>query len=156
MTDKKVVLVTGASRGIGLAAVRRLVYGTPSIPASRVVTLSRTLTEDLAALAHEKPDDLVTVQGDVTSEKDNLSARDEALKRWGRLDALILNAGIVDHQMCADLTPERFMHVLNVNTVSLALTVRIALPELRKSHGSVVFVSSGSATSNYSSWAAYK
>ena len=107
-------------------------------------------------MAREKPDDLVTVQGDVTSEKDNLSGRDEALKRWGRLDALILNAGIVDHQMCADLTPERFLHVLNVNTVSLALTVRIALPELRKSHGSVVFVSSGSATSNYSSWAAYK
>ena len=70
MTDKKVVLVTGASRGIGLAAVRLLVYGTPSFPASRVVTLSRTLTDDPAALAREKPDDLVTVQGDVTSEKD--------------------------------------------------------------------------------------
>jgi len=53
-------------------------------------------------------------------------------------------------------TAERFLHVLNVNTVSLAVTVRICLPELRKHHGTVVFVSSGAAVGNYAAWPSYK
>lgn len=53
-------------------------------------------------------------------------------------------------------TPESFLEVLNVNTVSLATTVRSTLPALRKSGGAVVFVSSGAANGNYGSWASYK
>lgn len=48
------------------------------------------------------------------------------------------------------------MHVLNVNTVSLAVTVRVCLPELRKQRGTVVFVSSGAAVGNYAAWPSYK
>ena len=59
---------------------------------------------------------------------------------------------------CAPLTQtaDRFLHVLNVNTVSLAVTVRVCLPELRKQRGTVVFVSSGAAVGNYAAWPSYK
>lgn len=148
------ILVTGASRGIGLWAVRALLKGAQGVPASRVVTLSRTRTPELDALEKESTD-LAVVQGDVTKDADNQAALDAAMHRWGRLDGLILNAGIMDHQKCADVSAERFLHVMNVNAVSLTQTVRITLPALRKARGSVVFVSSGAATSNYASWAAY-
>lgn len=48
------------------------------------------------------------------------------------------------------------MHSLNVNTVSLIATIGAALPELRKHHGRVVFVSSGAAVGSVGSWAPYK
>lgn len=147
--DRQVVLVTGASRGIGLWTVRHL------LRACRVVALSRSRTPELEALAQAQPDDVAIVQGDVTRGAVHRAACDEALRRWGRLDALVLNAGVVDHQLCADVTPERFSHVLNVNVVSVTQTVRAALPALRAAHGSVVIVSSAAATSNIASWAAY-
>ncbi|WFD20945.1 hypothetical protein MCAP1_003200 [Malassezia caprae] len=154
-TEKKCVLVTGGSRGIGLEIVRCLLTGTEVIPPSRVVSLSRSVPAELETLAQEYPSDLVVVQGDVTEETDAEKARDAALKRWGRIDALVLNAGIAELAPCADLTAERFLHVLNVNTVSLAVTVRLCLPELRKQHGTVVFVSSGAAVGNYAAWPSY-
>lgn len=100
---KKCVLVTGASRGIGLEVVRLLLAGTEVIPASRVVTLSRSVSTELESLTKAYPDDLLVVQGDVTDEVDNVQARDTALKRWGHIDGLVLNAGIADFATCANL-----------------------------------------------------
>ena len=107
---KKCVLVTGGSRGIGLEVVRCLLTGTEVIPASRVVSLSRSIPAELEALAQEHPSDLVIVQGDVTDETDTVKARDAALERWGRLDALVLNAGIADLVSCANLVRARHSH----------------------------------------------
>jgi len=106
-TSKKCVLVTGGSRGIGLEIVRCLLTGTEVIPASHVVTLSRSIPAELEALAQEYPSDLAVVQGDVTHETDTEKARDAALEHWGRLDALVLNAGVADLVLCADLVRAR-------------------------------------------------
>lgn len=107
--EKKCVLVTGGSRGIGLEIVRYLLTGTDVIPASRVVSLSRSIPTELETLAQEYPSDLVVVQGDVTDEEDTVKARDAALERWHRLDALILNAGVTDLVTCADLVRARVL-----------------------------------------------
>lgn len=103
MVPKPVVLVTGGSRGIGLAIVKSLLNGTAKTPASNVVTLSRSSPDGLQALVSQFPDSLAVVQGDVTQRADNDRAVQAALNRWSRLDALVLNAGISDFVRIADL-----------------------------------------------------
>lgn len=160
MSDKPVVLLTGASRGLGLAILQLLLSGSTStqapIPASRVVTISRTLPTELVALQSSHASDLVCVQGDVTDEGVNAEAVRAAVDKFGALDAVVLNAGIVATQRIDSLEPKSLAHILNVNTVALVTTLGAALPELRKSsRASVVFVSSGAATGNIAGWGAY-
>ncbi|PWY96987.1 NAD(P)-binding protein [Testicularia cyperi] len=159
---KPVVLLTGASRGLGLGILKLLLSGSGSLStgsasfqAASVVTVSRTLSDELKALQTQHPDDLVCVQGDVADPNVNQHAVQTATHKWGRLNSVVLNAGIVTTDKIADLTPEAFSEILSVNTVSLVTTVRAALPALRASGGSVVFVSSGAAVGNTAGWTAY-
>lgn len=82
-----IVILTGASRGLGLAILRLLLERNV-----RVTTLSRTITPELAELAHAN---LEIVQGDVGVPADNQLAVDRTVKRWGGIDGLVLNAGTI-------------------------------------------------------------
>lgn len=109
MSTQKIVFVTGGSRGLGLAIVKFLVEGTSSIIPSKVVTLQRTVSPSLQELA-EKYDNLLIVTGDATKESDVEAARNAALERWGRIDSLVINAGVMEFALCSDmvrLTRER-------------------------------------------------
>lgn len=97
-----VVVITGASRGIGLAAVEMLLNGTSKFGPARVVALQRSMPEPLAALAARAEGNLALIQGDVTQAEDNARAVSAALDRWGHVDALILNAGVIAEERIAD------------------------------------------------------
>lgn len=164
---KPVVYVVGGSRGLGLEIVRLLLSGTQKFQACNVVSLSRSVPDDLKETEKQSGGALVAVQGDATKSADNEKAVQTAVKHWSRLDAVILNAGIMDVKRIADQvgaesrrssqqTPEEFADVLNVNTVSLIATLRAATPELRKTKGRAVFVSSGASSGNYAGWSSYK
>ncbi|SPO32795.1 related to dehydrogenase [Ustilago trichophora] len=160
MSDKPVVLLTGASRGLGLAILKLLLSGSSSasapFPASRVVTISRTLSPELSNLQSSHASSLICIQGDVTSASINTRAVSEAIEKFGRLDSVILNAGVVSTEKLSDLSPDSFAETLNINTISLVTTLSCSLPHLRKSSvGTVVFVSSGAATGNIAAWGAY-
>lgn len=103
MSNNQVVLVTGGSRGLGLAIVKRLLSGTEKTQAANVVALSRSLPEELKSLESKFPDALAIVQGDVTKLEDNDRAVKEALGRWKRLDAVVLNAGIAEFSRIENL-----------------------------------------------------
>lgn len=157
-----VVLVTGASRGIGLSIVSYLLGATPSktIKPVKVITLSRSLPQALADLQKQYPDDLETVQGDVLDEGVHKRVVDVAIKKWGRLDGMVLNAGSMEIGRVGGggLPPSSFASQININLTSLFTTSYYALPEIRKSPsglGRAVFISSGAAVGNYSGWAAY-
>ncbi|KAN0063982.1 hypothetical protein ACQY0O_003588 [Thecaphora frezii] len=156
-SDRAVILLTGCSRGLGLSILRLLLEGTSLFGACNVVAISRSLPEPLQALLAQHPTSCVHIQGSTTDDATSESAVKAALDRWGRLDALVLNAGVVDFARLAETTTEQFANQLNVNTVSLVATIRPAIPHLRqaKGGGRVVFVSSGAATGNTAAWSAY-
>ena len=94
------ILLTGASRGLGLS-VLTLLLRSPSLNAAgrappSVVTISRSLPAELEALAAEFPERLVCVQGDVVDKSVNVDAVGKAVERFGGLEAVILNAGVLD------------------------------------------------------------
>ncbi|KAH7343248.1 hypothetical protein B0J17DRAFT_641587 [Rhizoctonia solani] len=149
-----VIIVTGASRGIGLAVVGALLKSYKA----RVVTLSRTRTPEISALASEHQGSLEILEGDVTHERSAHSAVDLAKSKFGRLDGLILNAGTLDPLGRID-SPESnvegWKSMFDINFFSLLYLIKAGLPLLRESHGRVIFVSSGAATGGIAGWAAY-
>lgn len=166
------VILTGASRGLGLAILQILLekYN------ARVATLSRSLPDDLKAVAENYGKDrVVVVQGDISKPEDNNKVVKSAVEAFGGIDSLILNAGSLDpvgkhyRQLIyvgntayktagriADLPQDALVPFIQANILSTIYLVQVALPHLRKEQQSrVVVVSSGASTGNYAAWGLY-
>ncbi len=133
--DGRVVVVTGGGSGIGRAtAVAFATRGTH-------VVITGRRAERLAEVAGENP--LITpVTADVSDPTDAERVVDAAVSRWGRLDALVNNAGVFAAMPLAEIDPQRVSDLLAVNVLGPTLLTRAALPQLRTSRGAVVNVSS--------------
>jgi meso-butanediol dehydrogenase/(S,S)-butanediol dehydrogenase/diacetyl reductase len=94
--DHRTVLITGAARGIGAASARRLAAGGARLV---LADLDGAGVEKLAAELGG-----VAVQADVTRTADVVRMVDEPYRRWGRLDVLFNNAGVIRVQPMLDVT----------------------------------------------------
>jgi len=116
--EGRVVLITGAARGIGAAAARRLAAG-----GARLV-LADVNGEGVAKLAAELGQ--ASVQADVTRAADIARMVDEPYRRWGRLDVLFNNAGVIRIQPVLDVTEEEWDRVLAVNLRAVFFVLQAA------------------------------
>lgn len=132
-----ITLITGGNKGLGHETARRL-----SELGHTVVIGSRDRARGEAAAAGLGVD---FVELDVTSDASVAAAADSIRERFGKLDVLINNAGIIGQQRAIeDVDGPVFAEVLDTNTVSVVRTVQAFLPLLRESDApSVVNVSSG-------------
>ncbi|NUS45398.1 MAG: glucose 1-dehydrogenase [Mycobacteriaceae bacterium] len=134
--DGKVALITGAARGMGAAHARRFVA-----EGARVV-LGDVLDDEGAALADELGSDAVYLHHDVTS-ADDWSAAVAAADRFGRLDVVVNNAGILRFSPIAEMSLADFTTVMTVNVTGAWLGIKTAAPVLSATGGgSIVNVSS--------------
>ena len=135
----KVAIVTGSGSGIGAAAALEL-----SRRGWRVVINCARRVEaanDVAAQCR----DAIVVQADVGEDADCRRLAQAALERWGRLDALVNNAGatkFVPHAKLDELGAEDFLRIYRVNVVGAFQMARACAPALRAAHGAIVNVSS--------------
>lgn len=139
MTSDPVLLLTGASSGIGAATARAAAAG-----GWRLVLAARTLArlEEIAAELGG-PDRAVAVECDVTEWADQQSAVIAALEQFGRLDAAWANAGFGAERSFVGDTVEHWRDMVLTNVYGAALTVRAALPALKESRGHVLLTGSG-------------
>ncbi|KAI0832381.1 short-chain dehydrogenase [Trametes gibbosa] len=156
MAARPVVLLTGASKGLGLAIAKILLETFNA----NVVALSRTKTAELRTLGDAHADSLLALECDVTDASAVRSSVSLGVEKYKRIDGLILNAGVLEPLgkiASEDITLEQWKQHFDVNFFSLVTALRATLPELRKSSlgGRVVFVSSGAATGHTPSWGPY-
>ncbi|KAL8919808.1 MAG: hypothetical protein Q9172_004788 [Xanthocarpia lactea] len=148
--DRKTIIVTGASRGIGYAVAEYLIS-----KSHNVVLLARS-AEQLEKLRAKSPEQVAICTGDLADF--SLAEKSVAIanRNFGQLDGLILNHGMLEPATrIVDSNPEEWRHCFDVNFFSLVAFVKAAVPSLRKSNGRVIFTSSGASTKAYSTWGAY-
>ena len=136
MTDgtQKVALVTGAARGIGLAAAKRFLA-----EGWRVALLDidgNTLGKSHAALA--KPEATLALTCDVADPEGIMRAFAALTQRFGRLDALVNNAGIAVFKPLLETTHAEWQRTLAVNLTGAFLCVQAAAPLMREHGGGAI------------------
>ncbi|AEB11286.1 SDR family oxidoreductase [Marinithermus hydrothermalis] len=140
MPNPKVAVVTGASRGLGAAFARVLAEeGYALALGARTLSDLERVAASLDAPSLTHPLD-VTVPGSVDA------FREVTLARFGRVDALIVNAGIGLFKPLEAFTPQEFEQLFAVNVTGAWLTVRAFLEPLKAARGLVVMVSSDVST----------
>ena len=134
-----VVVITGATSGIGVAAARLLVEagGKVALGGRRVNRLHNLVAE----LGEEN---CVGVVCDVTIPADNARLVSAAIERWGRLDSVVANAGIGMYGGIMDNSDERIGEMMQTNFAGTVWTIRAAIPEMLRTTGGgdVVIVAS--------------
>jgi NAD(P)-dependent dehydrogenase (short-subunit alcohol dehydrogenase family) len=135
----QVVLITGASSGIGAALAREFAR-----EGARIVLMARR-AERIEALAEELSSGgqgSLAITGDVTRDGDPERAVDLARSKFGRLDVVVANAGFSVGGRFVDLTLEDYRRQLETNVFGVLRTLFAALPELQKTRGRIVVVGS--------------
>jgi short-subunit dehydrogenase len=140
----KVILITGASQGIGRALALRL-----AAERCRLVLVARSAA-DLDRLAHqcrsEAGSEAVAVSGDVSDPGLARRAVDQALRTFSGLDVLVNNAGVGLRAPIARLSPKDLEDVFRVNVVGAVHFTQAAVPcLLAQGHGLIVNISSAGA-----------
>jgi NAD(P)-dependent dehydrogenase (short-subunit alcohol dehydrogenase family) len=130
----KVVLITGGSRGIGAATARRAAAQGYAVVVNFVA--DRESAERVATDIAVEGGAAAAVQADVSSEDDVLRLFGEIDRRFGRLDALVNNAGIVDCAMkVEEMSAARLTRMFAVNVTGAFLCAREAIRRMSTAHG---------------------
>jgi NAD(P)-dependent dehydrogenase (short-subunit alcohol dehydrogenase family) len=142
MDTKRVWFVTGASKGLGLSLVRRLLNA-----GYQVAATSRKAQDIEDAVATHK-ENLLALTVDITNEESVNNAIAKTIARFGKLDVVVNNAGYSIYGSVEALSNEEFRKTIDVNLFGTVNVIRAVMPHFRKQRSGYVF--------NISSVAGYK
>ena len=144
---KKVVIVTGSSKGIGAATIKYYANNNYNV----VINYNHSL-DDAQKLYDEvsKITDAILVQADISKEEDVKKLMDETIKAFGRIDTLVNNAGIAIDTTLEDKTVENFRRIIDVNLIGPFLTCKhIGTYMKEQGTGSIINISSTNGLDSY-------
>ncbi|HRH42022.1 MAG TPA: 3-oxoacyl-ACP reductase family protein [Pyrinomonadaceae bacterium] len=154
----KTAIVTGASRGVGRATALRLAESGANVV---VNYLSRgEEAEEVVKECKFRGVDAIAVQGDTSDWNDAHNLAKAALEKFGRIDLLVLNAGIWEGAPIEEMSEEVWNRVLNTNLKAAWAMTKACVPAIKKqANGAIVLVSSTAGQrgeANYTNYAASK
>ncbi len=135
----KVVVITGGSSGIGKALAEE--FGRKG---SRILITGRNVDElnNVVAELAAKGIDIAGFRADVSIEDDNRLMAEEAIRRFGRIDILINNAGISMRALFSEVDLDVVKKVMDINFYGVIYATKYCLPEIIRNNGSVIGISS--------------
>lgn len=133
----KVMIITGASSGIGLASVRLFAsYGAKLVMAARSIDKLEAIAKELG----NDPEHVICVKTDVSVEEDCRNLIEKAVSHYGRIDFLINNAGLSMRASFKEVELSVIRRLMEVNFWGTVYCTKYALPYLLESKGSVTGV----------------
>ena len=138
MSDKKVWLITGAGRGLGVSIAKA------ALAAGHAVVATGRVPSNVAA-AIDDHKDLLAVKLDVTLADDAQAAVDAAIRKFGRIDVVVNNAGDFYAGFFEELSPEQVRHQLETLLFGPMNVARAALPVMRRQRSGLLLTISSTA-----------
>ncbi|MET8975349.1 SDR family NAD(P)-dependent oxidoreductase [Streptomyces sp. NPDC004539] len=134
----RTALITGGGSGIGAAAARQL------LAKGWQVAVTGRGEDRLAAFAKElgDPEGLLTLPGNAAEYADVQHAVTKTLETYGRLDAVVANAGMGTHDTVAEGDPSGWPEMILTNVLGPALLIRASIDALKETKGRIVLVGS--------------
>ena len=146
--ERKTVLITGASRGLGRAIAKVFAKNNHN-----VILNYNNSEEEAIKLANELEQDnveVLTVKADITSEQEIKEMVKQSINKFKKIDVLINNAGIAIDTTFEDKTKENFMRILDTNLVGpFLLTKYVGEYMLKEKQGNIVNISSNTGLEAY-------
>jgi ribitol 2-dehydrogenase len=134
--DGKVVIITGASTGIGAATARLLA------PLGCKLTLAARSADKLNALAAELGPQALAVPTDITVPADVANMVEKTISHFGRVDVLFANAGIYIRGEVAEGDPDAWANLMNINIDGVLRSVHAVLPHMKAQKSGDILVTS--------------
>ena len=143
MSARKVAIVTGSATGVGAATALALAARGYEV----LINYSKSAAEAEASAAacRSAGADTLLLRGDVADDADCKAMVQAVVERWGRVDALVNNAGVTSFAGAANwdaIDAETFRRVVDVNSLGTFQMIRACAPHLKAAHGVIVNVSS--------------
>jgi 3-oxoacyl-[acyl-carrier protein] reductase len=147
----KVIILTGASKGIGRATALKLAKaGAKLVLNSRKIADLQKLEKELDASGH------LLIEGDISDEKTCIKLVEETIKKFGRIDVLINNAAQFAFGKVVDLSLDDFDRVINANLRAPFILSKLVIPHMIKQDGGTILnISSTSGKRGHESGGLY-
>lgn len=141
MLDKKVAIITGGTRGIGLATAKKFIEenATVVIFGSKKETVDKALSELKEAFPKKK---ILGFYPNLIDESELKEVFDKIKEKFGHIDIIVNNAGISSKTKIDDYSEEEYDKISNLNIKSVFMTSKVAVPYLKQSKGVILNTSS--------------
>lgn len=144
MTEPRVVYITGGAQGIGLGMADHLLARGFQVALTDIDAEALAECRERLDPAAERPRHLLTIESDASDETQVAESIEHAVRRFGRLDGVVHNAGLADpfHGPVDQLALATWQAYLDTNLTGGFLCAKHAAPHLRKSSGSLILMAS--------------
>ncbi|KAK0723876.1 hypothetical protein B0T21DRAFT_45306 [Apiosordaria backusii] len=150
MGEQQVIIVTGASRGIGLAVALHL------LKAGHNVVLAARSPDKLEELKKEYPSQVQYLAADMTLPDTAYKLKELALLHFNHINAVVINHGALSPMTrVANSSVEEWKALYDANFFSALALAKETIPSLRQTKGRLITLSSGAAIGAYAGWGAY-
>lgn len=152
-TNKKVVFITGASTGLGLALAKNL---KDDERYQLVLTARKSSLDRFSQESLKNSNNILILPLDVTKKEQRISAIESTIKTFGKIDVLVNNAGLALRSVVEDATADDRIDILNVNYISPMRLIGLVLPYMRKrKSGQIINISSAAGLVGMPTMASY-
>lgn len=149
----KTALITGGSKGIGYGIAESLIKDGWYVAITGRTQVS--LDEAVTRLKELNKDHVIGIVADVRDFAQQQAAVAKIVQAWGQLDALIANAGIGYFSSIETMTHEQWHETIDTNLTGVFYSIKASIPELKKSKGYIITISSLAGTNFFAGGSAY-
>lgn len=151
--ENKVVLITGGSKGIGLGIAEALVREGAKVA---ITSRSQKAADEAARrLSNLGSGEAIGIAADVRDSNAQQKAVDLVVKKWGKLDVMIANAGLGHFGNIETLTEDQWNETIDTNLTGVFYSIKASLTELKKSKGYIITMASLAGANFFAGASAY-